>query len=127
MIEFTVEELLLAENALSRLAYANVPIAVAYQVSKIVKTVSNELKTIRENQLKLAEKYGEKDEDGKLVERDGIYPVKPEHQEEFSKEMQALLKETCNLNINKISIERLDGCINFSASEFNTLEKFFMD
>ena len=127
MIEFTIEELLIAEKPLGIIAQAKLPISISYQMSKIAKAVGEELKVIRESQLKIAQKYGEHDEAGELVEREGMYPILPEHMDKFNKEMEELLSETCTLNVNPLSVAKLDGHINLTTNEFMSLGKFLVD
>lgn len=127
MVEFTVEEILVAERALSNLAQAKLPISVGYQVGKTIKAVAKEIKEIRENQLKIAEKYGERGEDGELVERNGMYPISPEKQAEFNAEMEELLSETCNLNIVPINVAKLDDKIELSVADLMALGRFLAE
>lgn len=127
MVTFTVEEILIAERALGTLAQAKLPIAIGYQISKIIKVVSEELKIIRENQFKIAEKYGERGEDGELVERNGMYPIPPEKQAEFNAEMEELLSETCNLNIVPINVEKLGDKIELSVADLMALGRFLAE
>jgi len=127
MVEFTVEEILVAERALGSIAQAKLPVSVGYQISKLIKVVSDEIRTIRESQMKIAEKYGERDEQGMLVERDGIYPIPKENQEAFNKDMEELLEVKCNLQITPINIEKLGDKIELSVSDLLALGKFLTE
>lgn len=127
MVTFTVEEILIAERALGTLAQAKLPIAIGYQISKTIKAVSEELKTIRESQIKIAEKYGERNEKGELVEKNGTYPIKPEHQPKFNEEMDELLKAECTLNITPLPIEKLGDKLEISVSDLLALGKFLAE
>lgn len=127
MVEFTVEEILVAERALGTIAQAKLPVSVGYQISKLIKVVGDEIRTIRESQMKIAEKYGERDEQGMLVERDGVYPISKENQEAFNKEMEELLEVKCNLQITPINIEKLGDKIELSVSDLLALGKFLTE
>ena len=127
MVEFTVEEILVAERALGSIAQAKLPVSVGYQISKLIKVVSDEIRTIRESQMKIAEKYGERDEQGMLVERDGVYPIPKENQEAFNKDMEELLEVKCNLQITPINIEKLGDKIELSVSDLLALGKFLTE
>lgn len=127
MIEFTVEELLIAERPLGVLTQAKVPAALAYQIGKAIKVVSEELKTIRESQFTIAEKYGERDKNGELVERDGMYPIAPDKMSDFNKEMNELLATKVSLNVGALSVAKLDGHIELSGSDMIALSKFLVD
>lgn len=127
MIEFTIEELLIAEKPLSVLAQAKVPAALAFQISKAIKVVGEELKSVRESQFVIAEKYGERGEDGELVERNGMYPILPDKMEDFNKEMNDLLATKVSLNISLLSVGKLDGYVELSGSDMLALTKFLTD
>lgn len=126
MVEFTVEELLIAEKPLSALAQAKLPVGAAYQISKIIKVVGEELRAVRESQFTIAEKYGERDEQGELVERNNMYPIIPEKMKDFNKEMEDLLSQKVSLNITPFGLERIEGAIDLTASDLMALEKFFV-
>ena len=53
-------------NALSKLNNAQLPIKVAYAISKNVNKIESELKVYNTEKAKLVNKYGEKDKEGKL-------------------------------------------------------------
>ena len=127
MVEFTVEEILVAERALSNLAQAKLPVSVGYQIGKTIKAVAEEIKEIRENQFKIAEKYGERGEDGELVERNGMYPIPPEKQADFNVEMEELLSEKCNLNIVPINVEKLGDKVELSVNDLMALGHFLAE
>lgn len=127
MVEFTVEEILVAEKPLHGLSQAKLPVGVAFQLSKILKVVGEELRIVRETQLAIAEKYGKRDENGELVEEKGMYPIAPENMESFNTEMEDLLKQLVSLNVRPISAERLDGAIELTAADMMALEKFFTE
>lgn len=127
MVEFTVEEILVAERALGTIAQAKLPVSVGYQISKLIKVVSDEIRTIRESQMQIAEKYGERDEQGMLVERNGVYPIPKENQEAFNKEMGELLEVKCDLPITPINIEKLGDKIELSIGDLLALGKFLTE
>ena len=91
------------------------PVRTSFKLSKIIKTLSNELSSVEETKIKLFKKYGSQNEDGQLQ----ILPETEEH-ENFIRELGELMSEEVDLDIKPISIDDL-GDINISVKDMLAL------
>ena len=74
-------------NTLGGLSNAKLPVKVAYAITKNINKINVELEAYNEERAKLINKYGERDEKGKLnVNENGIIPLKEEHIEDYNRE-----------------------------------------
>lgn len=120
MIELTVRELIESIPALQEINNKEMPAKVAYQFARIIREVDKENQIFQEARRKLIDKYGVKDEDGKLVEDEkGNISIANDKIDEFNKEVNDLLEEKISLNCSTISVEMLSG--EFSPTRINNL------
>jgi len=95
-------------NALSKLNNAQLPIKVAYAISKNVNKIESELKVYNTEKAKLVNKYGEKDKEGKLkVGENGNVPLKEEHIEDYNRDIKELLSIENEMDIHMIKLDDL--------------------
>ena len=97
-------ELKSIEESLKKLITMSLPIRIAYNLSKTLKKVSDELALFEEQKNNLIRKYGSEDEEKKVIE------VKdPEKMVNFAKEINELLGVEMDLEFTPIDISLLEG------------------
>ena len=116
-------------NALSKLNNAQLPIKVAYAISKNVNKIESELKVYNTEKAKLVNKYGEKDKEGKLkVGENGNVPLKEEHIEDYNRDIKELLSIENEMDIHMIKLDDLlNSDYNISPSELMTIDFMIND
>lgn len=130
MITLTAEEVLLAERPLSKLMGEEIPVGMAFQLSKIIKALGTELELIRKSQREIVTKYGVHDPDGKVMYQDNGLPVVPvELQENFSTDMRELLSQSCTIAAEPLSFSKLllNDNVKLSTTDIMALEKIFVE
>ena len=111
-------------NALSKLNNAQLPIKVAYAISKNVNKIESELKVYNTEKAKLVNKYGEKDKEGKLkVGENGNVPLKEEHIEDYNRDIKELLSIENEMDIHMIKLDDLlNSDYNISPAELSAID-----
>lgn len=124
MITLKLEDLVNSTEALQKLSNTSLKARPAFTVSKMLKEAEKELANFNEVRMNLINKYGEKDEEGKLItdENDNC-KITAEHINDFSNELQELVATTIEINANKLTLEDL-GDADFTPSEIAALEPF---
>jgi uncharacterized Zn finger protein len=113
-------------NALQRLLDADLEIDQSYALSKFARQFREKQGVYNEARQKLIDKYGTKDDDGKLVEENG--QVQVEDVESFQKEFQKLLEVEEEYEMDKLHIEDLQSLdIRLSANDILLLDKILED
>lgn len=124
MIKLTIADLVNSTEALQKLAGMELKAKLAFQVSRVLKAADKEIQAFNETRMSLIKKNGEKDENGELItDENGNCKIPPENIEEFSKELNDLLKDEVEINANKLKIDDL-GEIEFTPAEITQLEAF---
>ena len=111
-------------NALSKLNNAQLPLKVAYAISKNVNKIESELKVYNTEKAKLVNKYGEKDKEGKLkVGENGNVSLKEEHIEDYNRDIKELLSIENEMDIHMIKLDDLlNSDYNISPSELSAID-----
>lgn len=115
-------------NALSNLNNAQLPVKVAYAISKNVKKIESELKIYNAEKVKLMNKYCEKDEEGKLkADEYGNVKIKEEHREDWNRDIKELLSIENEIDIHMINLDDLlNSNYSISPGELSTID-FMID
>ena len=100
------EVLVNSVQVLSKLNNAELPVKVSYKLAKNIKSIEKELTIYEEEKAKFINKYGEKDEEGKLkTKEDGSINITDT--ENWNKDIKELLDIEAEINIEKINIDEL--------------------
>jgi len=103
---------------LKQISAKELPIKVSYAIAKNIAKIDNELKIYNEERQKLVEKYGLKDNDGKLIINDnGTVSFIGEDLAGWNKDFKELLEIENDVNIHTFKLENLDG-YTMTPSEF---------
>ena len=109
MITITVNDLLNVIPVLRELINKPFKGATAFKRARLMREFDKETTLFEESRQKLAEKFGERNEDGNLVlDKNGNVQLKPEKFEECNEEMISLLNTALEINAEKIPISAFD-------------------
>lgn len=95
-----LRELVLATEALARLAMMELPAPIAFKVARTVRPLALELQTYEAQRVKLIQKFGER--------RENQFTVLAIKRTEFDKEYEALLDVDIEIEIMKLLPDMLD-------------------
>ena len=118
------EKILNTINVLGKLNNSQLPIKVAYAISKNVNKIESELKVYNTEKAKLIDKYGVKDEEGKLIADEyGNVNIKAEHREEWNSDIKELLSIENEIDIHMINLDDLlNSNYSISPAELSAIE-----
>ena len=105
----------------------DLPIKLSYPLSKLGKLIENESRSFEESRMKIIEKHGEKDEDGKLIQKDNVINIPKDNLDDFNLEFNELLDINMTFSFQPISIASLDENLNISSIDLMILSEFFID
>ena len=95
-------------NTLGKLNNTQLPIKVAYAISKNVNKIESELKVYNTEKAKLIDKYAEKDEEGKLkADEYGNVTLKEEYIQDWNRDIAELLSIENEIDIHMIQLDDL--------------------
>lgn len=123
------EKILNTVNALGSLNNAQLPIKVAYAISKNINKIECELKAYNTEKAKLIDKYAEKDEDGKLIADEyGNVNIKEENRENWNRDINELLSIENEIDIHMIQLDDLlNANYNISPAELSMIDFMIND
>ncbi|MDB2125956.1 hypothetical protein [Clostridium paraputrificum] len=118
------ERLVNSVGVLSKLTNLELPIKLSYAFSKNITKIDAELKAYNMEREKLLNKYGEKDEEGKLKQsEDGKVNILDI--ENFNKEIAELLQCESEIDIHLIDLDKVDAKINITPGELMIIDYMF--
>ena len=118
------ERLVNSVGVLSKLTNLELPIKLSYAFSKNITKIDVELKAYNIEREKLLNKYGEKDEEGKLkLSEKGEVNILD--RENFNKEIAELLQCESEIDIHLIDLEKVDAKINITPGELMIIDYMF--
>ena len=109
-----------AQDALSKLLTAELPVKIAFRLSRLYKVAQENLTAVEEQRVKLVSKYGKKVGDSEDME------VLPENLEKFQEELLSLLEEEIEVDYEPVGLDDL-GDIKLTAVEMAALEPFLKE
>lgn len=118
------ERLVNSVGVLSKLTNLELPLKLSYAFSKNITKIDAELKAYNIEREKLLNKYGEKDEEGKLkLSEKGEVNILD--RENFNKEIAELLQCESEIDIHLIDLEKVDAKINITPGELMIIDYIF--
>ena len=118
------ERLVNSVGVLSKLTNLELPIKLSYAFSKNITKIDAELKAYNIEREKLLNKYGEKDEEGKLkVSEKGEVNILD--RENFNKEIAELLQCESEIDIHLIDLESINTDIKITPGELMVIDYMF--
>lgn len=118
------ERLVNSVGVLSKLTNLELPIKLSYAFSKNITKIDAELKAYNMEREKLLNKYGEKDEEGKLkLSEKGEVNILD--RENFNKDVAEFLKCESEIDIHLIDLESIDTDIKITPGELMIIDYMF--
>lgn len=118
------EKLVNSIGVLSKLTNMELPIKLSYAFSKNITKIDRELTTYNKERGKLIEKYGEKDEEGKLkTKEDGTINILDI--ESFNSDLKEILEIETEVDIHVIDLEKVDTNINITPGDLMAIYYMF--
>lgn len=110
-----LKNLIMAKDALQKLAEQPLPVKQSYRLSKIIKAVKPELEVFESERIKICEKFGT------LNESKNSYNITDE--ESFKKEYEELVSQPVELDFKPLNLLECDN-IKITAHDCELLEPF---
>ena len=109
MITMTLNDIFNAVPTLREISTKEFPGSVTFKIARLIRELDKEIQLFEAEREKIAQKYGEKDENGFLVVlENNVVKVPDEKIQECNEELQALFKTQVEINANKIPVEVFD-------------------
>lgn len=118
------EKILNTINVLGNLNNTQLPIKLAYAISKNINKIDIELKTYNDEKVKLINKYAEKDKEGKVIsDEHGHIIIEEKHKEDWNNDILELLSIENEIDIHKIQLDDLlNANYNISPAELSMID-----
>jgi hypothetical protein len=105
------EKLVNSIEVLSKLINMNLNIKASYMIARNISIIENEVSIYNSEREKLINKYGKKDEDGKLkLNENNTIQLEEDYLEDWNKDIKELLELEVDVNIEEINKEDLFKC-----------------
>ncbi|WP_111930366.1 hypothetical protein [Clostridium tertium] len=118
------EKLVNSVGVLNKLTGMELPIKLSYALSKNITKIDRELIIYNKERQKLIEKYGAKDEEGKLNNReDGTIDIVDT--ENWNKDLREILEIETEVDIHLIDLEKVDADIKITPGEIMLVDYMF--
>ena len=121
MITVTLGNIFNSVDTLGLLTKEKLGVKALYKLNKLVEALPKEIKFLDEQRLIIIKKYGEEVNNGV-----GTWKVKPEHIDEFNKEINDLLSIEVELPNEKFLIDELDD-VKLDLIQYNTIKVFIKE
>lgn len=109
MITLTLNDIFNAVPALREISSKEFPGSTTFKIARLIRELDKEIQLFEEERMKIANKYGEKDEEGNLIpQENGIIKISEDKIQECNKELQALFETQVEINANKLSADIFD-------------------
>lgn len=108
-----------AESTIEKIYHSDMPVGVAYAVSRSVDVIDAELKRIETFRQNLVTKYGERNDSG-------VISVSTDNIEKFKADYQALMESEVVLNIDEIFIDDFADAVMLSPAEMSKIIGWFV-
>ena len=110
MITLTLNDIFNAVPALREISTKEFPGSTTFKIARLIRELDKEIQLFEEERSKIANKYGEKDENGMLIAQDnGMIKIPEDKIQECNEELQALFSTQVEINANKLPIEIFDS------------------
>ena len=106
----TLNDIFNAVPALREISTKEFPGSVTFKIARLIRELDKEIQLFEEERSKIANKYGEKDENGNLViQEGGNIKILDNKIQECNEELQALFNTQVEINANKLPVDIFDS------------------
>ena len=117
-MKVTIGQLKLSEPSLIKLSQQDLPVAMAFQLSRLIRQIAPELNSLEETRQKLVSKYGVPDlSTGQTV-------VQEEQVQKFTDEIKPILDTEIQIDFEKIPLSKIPEKIQLSCTDIMALDPF---
>lgn len=110
MITMTLNDIFNAVPALREISSKEFPGSVTFKIARLIRELDKEIQLFDEERSKIANKYGEKDENGNLViQEGGNIKILDNKIQDCNEELQALFNTQVEINANKLPVDIFDS------------------
>lgn len=110
MITLTLNDIFNAVPALREISTKEFSGSTTFKIARLIRELDKEIQLFEEERMKIANKYGEKDENGNLIpQENGTIKIPDDKVQECNEEFQALFNTQVEINANKLPIEIFDS------------------
>lgn len=110
MITLTLNDIFNAIPALREISTKEFPGSVTFKIARLIRELDKEIQLFEEERSKIANKYGEKDENGNLViQEGGNIKILDNKIQDCNEELQALFNTQVEINANKLPVDIFDS------------------
>lgn len=110
MITLTLNDIFNAVPALREISTKEFPGSITFKIARLIRELDKEIQLFEEERMKIANKYGEKDENGNLIpQENGTIKIPDDKVQECNEEFQALFSTQVEINANKLPVEIFDS------------------
>ena len=110
MITMTLNDIFNAVPTLREISTKEFPGSVTFKIARLIRELDKEIQLFDEERNKIANKYGEKDENGNLViQEGGSIKILDNKIQDCNEELQALFSTQIEINANKLPIDIFDS------------------
>jgi len=106
-------------QVINKILDAQLPATIAFQLTKLIKSLDGEIKIIEEQRVKLVSKYGEETKENGVT-------VSEANKEAFLKEFTELLETEIEINWNPVDISKFEA-LNLSANDLMKVSFLFSE
>lgn len=121
MFNIQLKDVIEGTDVLKKLAGQPLRGKVAFQISKILKKLEDELTLFNDTRVEIIKKYSQTDENGNLItDENGNVKLNENTIAEFNKEITELLNTEIEINCDKIALKDIEN-IDFTPAEMTLL------
>lgn len=118
------EKLANSIEVLNKITTIELPIKLSYAFSKNITKINRELEVYNKERQRLIEKYGEKDEEGKLkVKENGNINILDA--DNFNKDIKEILEIENEIDIHIIDLESINADVNITPGDLIVIDYMF--
>ncbi len=121
MIKMQLSEVWAAKSALEKLAQLELPIKEAYKISKILRTIQQDLEFIEQERAKLIKKYAKQEDNKNEIK------VAEENVQDFLNDFYKILEHSVEYDFVKINLNNIGDSIKLTATDILMLSPFIDD
>ena len=117
-MKVSIREIYASRTSLGKLAQAQLPVKLSYDLAKLLKKLNDEYTLIEDQRVALVKKHGEEIDGGEFT------IANDEQKENFLNEFNELLDNDIEVDFEKINVDQL-GNISISPNELSSLSFIF--
>lgn len=125
MIKIKLNDVVNSTDTFTKIMQQSFKGSLAFKIARLARELDKEMQTFNSERQKIIEKYGEKDNDGKVITDDkGIVRFDNSKIQELNEEFNTLLDTEIEINADKLPMDNIDD-FEITPQEMLNIEIFF--